>query len=815
MDPRPDPRRAWGTPSDGPRPQAWPAAPGRPPGPTTGAISRHGAGPARRVPRQAGLRHDRRAGGRGRPGGRDGPRAGGVRPVRRPGAPRHPPALGPAARARRRARLVGGPQRHSGRPQAQPPGGAHRGPPAGVPRVPRRDPQGPVRRGDDDDLGPRDVRGREVARRRDHPDVPRRAPAGPLRPHPDRQGRERQGLAHPPHGPARRSRRRVPRTSEGWAFEVKWDGIRAIAYSRPGTLRLETRNLREVTAGYPELRKLNRALSSHRAILDGEIVAFDEQGHPSFARMQQRMHLTSESLIRRRAREVPVVYVIFDVLWLDGHSLMDRPLRERRELLESLGLNGPNWQTPAQLHGDGKELLAATAAAGLEGLIVKRLDSGYEPGRRTGAWVKVKNVKRDEFVIVGWEPGEGRREHRIGSLLIARHDPETGELVYAGEVGTGFTDQTLDDLARRLAPLRIDHSPLSDETRRPPRTACWVEPLLLAEIEFTDMTKDGMLRHPSFKGLRADKQPPIEVVAELPKDGREIVVEGREIKVSNWSKVLWPKTGFTKGDLVSYYARIAPVLLPHLEDRPLTLKRYPNGVEGQHFYEKNCPRHRPDWVQTATVTMSRKKIDFCLARDTATLVWLANLADIELHTSLSRVPEIGRPTMMVFDLDPGPPADLVQCCEVALVLRGLFEGVGLQSLAKTSGSKGLQVYVPLNVPDATYAQTKGFSRQVAELLETQLPDLVVSRMTKSLRGGKVLVDWSQNDEKKTTVNVYSVRARERPTVSTPVSWDEVRACLDAGDASLLSFDTEQVLGRADELGDLFAPALRVQQRLPV
>ena len=607
----------------------------------------------------------------------------------------------------------------------------------------------------------------------------------------------------------------LPRTSEGWAFEVKWDGIRAIAYSRPGTLRLETRNLREVTAGYPELRKLNRALSSHRAILDGEIVAFDEQGHPSFARMQQRMHLTSESLIRRRAREVPVVYVIFDVLWLDGHSLMDRPLRERRELLESLGLNGPNWQTPAQLHGDGKELLAATAAAGLEGLIVKRLDSGYEPGRRTGAWVKVKNVKRDEFVIVGWEPGEGRREHRIGSLLIARHDPETGELVYAGEVGTGFTDQTLDDLARRLAPLRIDHSPLSDETRRPPRTACWVEPLLLAEIEFTDMTKDGMLRHPSFKGLRADKQPPIEVVAELPKDGREIVVEGREIKVSNWSKVLWPKTGFTKGDLVSYYARIAPVLLPHLEDRPLTLKRYPNGVEGQHFYEKNCPRHRPDWVQTATVTMSRKKIDFCLARDTATLVWLANLADIELHTSLSRVPEIGRPTMMVFDLDPGPPADLVQCCEVALVLRGLFEGVGLQSLAKTSGSKGLQVYVPLNVPDATYAQTKGFSRQVAELLETQLPDLVVSRMTKSLRGGKVLVDWSQNDEKKTTVNVYSVRARERPTVSTPVSWDEVRACLDAGDASLLSFDTEQVLGRADELGDLFAPALRVQQRLPV
>jgi len=219
-------------------------------------------------------------------------------------------------------------------------------------------------------------------------------------------------------------------------------------------------------------------------------------------------------------------------------------------------------------------------------------------------------------------------------------------------------------------------------------------------------------------------------------------------------------------------------------------------------------------VRTADVRMSSKSITFCLVEDTATLVWLGNLADIELHTSLSRADAIGRPTMMVFDLDPGAPADLVQCCEVGLVLRGLFEGVGLTSLAKTSGSKGLQIYVPLNTPDASYEQTKGFSRAVAELLEGQMPELVVSRMTKSIRGGKVLVDWSQNDEKKTTANVYSVRARERPTVSTPVTWDEVQACLDAGDASVLSFETEQVLGRVEELGDLFAPVLQVQQRLP-
>src|SRR4051812_11635631 len=213
-----------------------------------------------------------------------------------------------------------------------------------------------------------------------------------------------------------------PRDEDRWSFEVKWDGIRALVYSEPGTLRLETRNLRDVTAAYPELRRLNRALSSHRAILDGEIVAFDEEGRPSFARLQQRMHLTSESAIRRRAREMPVVLALFDVLWLDGHSLVDRPLTERRARLEELELNGPNWQTPAQLRGKGKELLEATARQGLEGLIVKRLDSCYEAGRRTGAWLKVKNVRRDEFVVVGWEPGEGRRAERIGALLVARHD---------------------------------------------------------------------------------------------------------------------------------------------------------------------------------------------------------------------------------------------------------------------------------------------------------------------------------------------------------------------------------------------------------
>jgi bifunctional non-homologous end joining protein LigD len=610
------------------------------------------------------------------------------------------------------------------------------------------------------------------------------------------------------------------REQEQWALEIKWDGVRALTYSEPGRIRLESRNGRDITASYPELRPLNRALSHHRAILDGEIVAFDADGKPSFSLLQSRMHLTGESQVRRRAAQTPVVLVLFDVLWLDGHSLMHLPYDERRARLDELELTGAAWQTPAAHHGDGAALLTATAEQGLEGLVVKRRDAPYEPGRRSGTWIKVKNIQRQEVVIAGWLPGEGRRESRIGALVVGVHEdadpavPEgVGPLRYAGRVGTGFTEQTLDDLARRLQPLRTDVNPFG---RGGPKGAIWVRPELLAEVEFTEWTRDGLLRHPSFKGLRDDKDPE-EVVRELPDDAREVTVVGppeRTIRVSNWSKVLWPKTGFTKGDLVDFYRRIAPTLLPHLEGRPLTLKRYPDGVEGQHFYEKQSPKHRPEWVATAAVPTGRKVIEYTLVRDTATLVWLANLADIELHTSLARADAPHCPTMLVFDLDPGAPADIVQCCEVALVLRGLFDGLGLVSLAKTSGSKGMQVYVPINRPDVTYAQTKPLARTIAELLERRMPDLVVSRQSKTLRPGKVLVDWSQNDEHKTTVNVYSVRARDRPTVSTPISWEEVAACRDAGDPALLTFETGDVLRRVVDLGDLFAPALSEVQALP-
>jgi bifunctional non-homologous end joining protein LigD len=295
----------------------------------------------------------------------------------------------------------------------------------------------------------------------------------------------------------------------------------------------------------------------------------------------------------------------------------------------------------------------------------------------------------------------------------------------------------------------------------------------------------------------------------------ELVVQGKKLSVSNLNKVLYPKAGFTKGQVIDYYIRIAPVLLPHLRDRPLTMKRYPNGVDAEFFYEKNCPSHRPSWVKTAKVWSegNNRIMDYCLAQDLPTLVWAANLADLELHTSLARKKDVARPTVMVFDLDPGAPADIVQCCRVGLWLRDLLGRMKLKSFAKTSGSKGLQVYVPLNSA-VTFDDTKGLSRALAEHLEREHVDLVVSKMLKALRKGKVLVDWSQNDEHKTTVCVYSLRAKEEPTVSTPVTWDEVETCLKKKKADLLKFRCEKTLSRVEKMGDLFAPVEELKQKLP-
>lgn len=644
----------------------------------------------------------------------------------------------------------------------------------------------------------------------------------------------------------------LPEHPERWCFEIKWDGVRAIAHVDAGGLRLESRNLNAITASYPELSPPPPALAGHvGTVLDGEIIATDATGRPSFGRLQQRMHVGAPS--PGLLAEVPVAYVVFDLLWHDGEDLTGRPYHERRDRLEALGLDVGAWRVPAVHPGQGRELLAATRARGLEGIVAKRLDAPYRPGGRTGAWLKFKHSVAQELVIGGWLPGEGRRRERIGALLMGHY--ADGRLTYAGRVGTGFSDATLSELQGRLAPLVQAASPF-DPPPRLPAHAVYVAPVLVAEVAFSEWTREGIMRAPSFKGLRSDKaarevirEPPDAAASpptaaessRVPADRSEaagppppgqappaspgatrpgaadpgaadgpLEYAGRSLTISNHAKVLYPETGFTKGDVIAYYAAVAPAVLGHLQGRALTLKRYPNGVDATFFYEKNSPAHRPAWVPTAEIG----GVSYMLAEEPAALVWLANLADLELHTSLALAAAPASPTVLAFDLDPGPPAGLLECAEVAQVIRGLFAQFGLISCVKTSGNKGLQVYVPLNDPAVTYADTKPLARRVAELLEARMPELVVAQMTKARRTGRVFVDWSQNDTHKTTVTVYSLRATPAPSVSTPLDWAELAAARAAADATRLRFGPAQVLARIASQGDLFAPVLSTTQTLP-
>jgi bifunctional non-homologous end joining protein LigD len=653
----------------------------------------------------------------------------------------------------------------------------------------------------------------------------------------------------------------LPPEDGRWAFELKWDGVRAITYWRRGRMRIESRNLNDVSARYPELCALAEQLGAREAVLDGEIVAFDEHGVPSFERLQTRMHLSSQSAVQRAWRQTPVTYMIFDVLHLEGQVTMGLSYDERRALLAELRLTGPVWQTPACHYGSGADFLAATAAHGLEGVIAKRRDFRYLPGQRSGAWLKVKNTTRQELVIGGWLAGQGGRSGQLGALLMGYYEQHAGrrELRYAGRVGTGFDERELARLATELAARGRRSSPFAKRGAQPPPHARFAAPELVAEIEFSSWTRQGILRHSSYRGLRADKparevererpsgetssqrespsgetplqrespsgetpsqrerpsgDTPYEVLRET-KRFTEVAVGSRTLRLTNREKILFPRASFTKGQLIDYYAAVAPVLLPHLAGRPLTLKRYPDGVQGPHFYEKRAPGHRPDWVRTAAVWSGRQEeeIDYCLADDLPTLIWLANLADIELHPSLALASDIDTPTALVFDLDPGEPAGLRECCCVALSIKELFDTFALQTLAKSSGGKGLQVYVPLNTP-VSYGQTKPFARAVAELLAQRHPKLVVSRMSTRLRAGKVLIDWSQNDPHKTTVCVYSLRAAEQPVVSTPLAWEEVQRAARRRSEPQLSLSPQDLLARVAREGDLFAALVDLRQELP-
>jgi bifunctional non-homologous end joining protein LigD len=592
----------------------------------------------------------------------------------------------------------------------------------------------------------------------------------------------------------------VPRGS-GWIFEVKWDGYRAIARVAGGEVTLTSRNGNDLTRRFPGVAKeLARAVKTPDCVLDGEVCALDENGRSSFSAMQQAKPGT------------PIVYYVYDVLEVDGEPLVDLSLVERRKRLEQLLDSRNKTVRLSETFDDGVALLTAAKQQRLEGIVAKRLDSRYAEGKRTRDWLKIKTHGRQEFVIVGYTKGTGRRASSFGALVLAYYQGD--ELVYAGNVGTGFSAKEIDKLLDRLRPLKRATSPLPVVPKMPKvrkGDVVWVEPKHVCEVEFVEWTHDGRLRAPSYQGLREDKDPHQvrreEPIADTVRKG------GRELKLSNLGKVFFPAEGITKGDLLEYYRAVAPVLVPHLRDRPFTMIRYPHGIEDERFFQKDAPSHMPEWIDTyrglvSTRESPRKQrwINFPLVNDELALLWMVNMGCIDMNAWYSRVDRPDRPDFVLFDLDPSPDVGFAETVQVALLVKQALDAFGLVGFPKTSSAEGMHVLVPVE-RRYTYEDTRRFAEIVARAIARTHRGLATTEWAKSKRRG-VLIDANQNGEGKTIASVYSVRPRPGAPVSTALRWDEVNERLDP-----TTFTMDVVLERVRKHGDLFEGVLKTKQRL--
>ena len=584
-----------------------------------------------------------------------------------------------------------------------------------------------------------------------------------------------------------------------WRFEVKFDGYRALAYLRGGACELVSRNAKDFTERFAAVAAaVVKGVKTPSAVLDGEVVALDDAGKPSFSAMQQGS---------RR-----LVYFVFDLLEEDGEPLLDRPLAERRERLQALLDGRVKTVQFSESFVDGRALFQAAVEQHLEGVMCKRAGSRYAEGKRTRDWLKVKTHGRQEFVVAGYTRGEGRRADSFGSLVLAVN--EGGDLRYVGNVGTGFDAKEIDRLLAALRPLERATSPFPSPPKLPRvrrGDVVWVEPKLVAEVEFSQWTHDGHIRQPSYKGMRDDK-PARDVRKELPVE--DVVRKGkRELKLVNLDKVFWPGEGITKGDLLDYYRTVAPVLVPHLAKRPFTMRRYPDGIAGKAFFQKDAPSHMPEWiprhralVSTRAKPPERKWVEFPVVNDELALLWMANMGCIDMNTWYSRIDRPDRPDFVLFDLDPTPEVPWRQTVEVALLVRELLDGLGLQSFPKTSGGKGFHVLVPLD-RRSTYDDSRAFAEHVAGAIARTHPKLATTEWSKTRRRG-VLIDANQNGEGKTIASAYSVRPHPGAPVSTPLAWDEVDGSLDPK-----AFTMSAVLERVERHGDLHAALLTTRQSL--
>jgi bifunctional non-homologous end joining protein LigD len=683
---------------------------------------------------------------------------------------------------------------------------------------------------------------------------------------------------------------------EGWLFEIKWDGARTLGFVRRRGAALDvslySRTLHRLNVQFPEIVEALAALGKDSAILDGEVFAPDERGKPDFARLQQRLHLSQEADVKQAAKQIPVFYAVFDCLYLEGRDLRSRPLAERRAALDGLALP-PGMLRSDAVHGDGLTLFEAARQHGLEGIIAKRAASSYRPGVRSADWQKIKVRRTLEAVVAGITRGKGHRTGTFGALVLGQYDPATGVLVHIGQTGGGLRDEDLDLLRKRLEPLVTKTCPFPT----PPKTlqpATWVKPEVVVEVEYSEFTPDGVLRAPVFLRVRDDvpasdvrwsppaasrdgDEPGPETPAARPsaakrgsersqqtagaarsmqpqrpaRGGRASAATTAQVAFTNLDKVFFPELGLTKGDVIGYYRRIAPYILPHLKDRPLTLRRWPNGIGGEDFFQKDI-EDPPPFVRTERVWSSdgKRDIRLVICNDEATLLWLAQLGCIEMHAWFSRItPVPGRgknrpgttfsgseeavehstlnyPDVVVFDIDPflfpegqGPTKrhgeydpdytrkGFEAARKAALLLGTALDDIGLRAFLKTSGKTGLHIFIPI-VRQYTYQQTHAFAKTMATWLAGKHPDTLTTAWSVRERVGKVFLDYNQNLRGKTLASVYSLRPVPQATVSVPITWEELRSGFDP-----LQWTVTTVFGRLERAGDLWAGILEAAQRI--
>jgi bifunctional non-homologous end joining protein LigD len=603
-----------------------------------------------------------------------------------------------------------------------------------------------------------------------------------------------------------------PPKGEDWLFEIKWDGVRAIGFVENEELRLQSRTGMRCERQYPELAVVPHQLAASQAVLDGEVAMLDEKGVARFHLIQPRIMIADPNSIAHLARKSPAVYFVFDLLYLDGYDLRKVALRDRRELLEQIVSAGAVLRISEAFPDAGEQMLAVAREHGLEGIVAKHANSCYE-SRRSREWLKIKLTADQEFLIGGFTEPQGARDY-FGALVLGFH--ENGKLPWAGNVGTGFDQKKLAEIYARLKPLITPHCPFA-ERPVPDRGITWVKPELVCQIKFAHWTEDRRLRAPVFLGLREDKRP-AEVVreeappAELLEPGLKeatLRIDGRALKFTNLGKIFYPDEGYTKRDLLNYYDAIAGLILPHLKDRPLSLKRYPNGIGQEYFFQKNVREALAPWLRTEMIDSEHngKPIKYVFAEDRASLLYLVNLGCIDHNPWMSRSPHLDNPDFVLIDLDP-QECGFDRIVEAAVLVKSILDRIGLTGYPKTTGGDGLHVYVPVE-PVYTYAETRTFAELIAGLAFQENRDLFTTPRSVSKRQpGRVYFDYLQNGKSKTIAAPYVLRAYPGAPVAAPLEWSEVRPGLHP-----LQFTIANARERFAAKGDLFAGVLQKPQRI--